>query len=77
MRGTIATQLRTVDVSDKCDRCGFDKFVDVVLRHPPHDGQSVRRDCARCKLTAGFPVWYGRELPCQKPQPMRGGAHAA
>jgi hypothetical protein len=42
-----------------CDRCGFGKFIDS----PIHDGQSVRRDCARCKTTLGFPVWYGRPAP--------------
>jgi hypothetical protein len=42
----------------ECDRCGFDRFVDV----PIHNGQSVRRDCARCKRTLGFPVWYGRSV---------------
>ena len=42
-----------------CDRCGFDKFVDV----PIHGGTSTRRDCARCGLMACFPVWYGEENP--------------
>jgi hypothetical protein len=39
-----------------CDRCGFDEFVDV----PIHEGRSTRCDCARCGLTLGFPIWYGR-----------------
>lgn len=40
----------------RCDRCGSIEFVEV----PIHEGDSVRRDCARCRRTWGFPVWYGR-----------------
>jgi hypothetical protein len=40
----------------ECDRCGFDRFVDVRI----HAGRSRRRDCARCGRTLGFPVWYGQ-----------------
>ncbi len=46
-----------------CDRCGFDKFIDAVI----HNGQSVRRDCARCRTTMGFPIWYG--CACELKQP--------
>jgi hypothetical protein len=42
-----------------CDRCGCRDFVDV----PIHDGQSVRRDCARCGRMLAFPRWYGQERP--------------
>lgn len=38
-----------------CDRCRHAEFREV----PIHDGQSIRRDCARCGRTWGFPVWYG------------------
>ena len=36
-------------------RCGGAALRDV----PIHDGQSVRRDCARCGRFIEFPVWYG------------------
>lgn len=39
-----------------CDRCGSTEFSDVEI----HDGQSVRRDCVRCRRTWGFAVWHGR-----------------
>lgn len=41
--------------SEPC-RCGSTEFVDAKI----HEGKSVRRDCKRCKRTAGFPVWYGK-----------------
>jgi hypothetical protein len=40
----------------KCPRCGFDKYIDA----PIHNGESLRRDCARCHRTVGFPIWYGK-----------------
>ncbi|MGB4726917.1 MAG: hypothetical protein WBH86_05905 [Thermogutta sp.] len=40
-------------------RCGSSDYVD----HPIHDGQSLRRDCARCGRFIGFPVWYGVQRP--------------
>ena len=42
----------------QCDRCGSSGFRDV----PIHDGQSVRRDCARCHRFLGWPVWYGNTI---------------
>lgn len=36
-----------------CTRCGKHAYRDSVI----HDGRSVRRDCASCNRTAGFPVW--------------------
>jgi hypothetical protein len=45
-----------------CDRCGFDQFVDA----PIHNGESVRRDCARCKTTMGFAVWYGQAVELEQ-----------
>ncbi|MEQ8848824.1 hypothetical protein [Botrimarina sp.] len=39
----------------RCDRCGAGEFREVAI----HAGASVRRDCARCGRTWGFPVWYG------------------
>jgi hypothetical protein len=36
-----------------CDRCGAHRYVDT----PIHAGRSIRRDCANCRLAAGFPVW--------------------
>lgn len=41
----------------RCDRCGSAEFIEVAI----HGGASVRRDCARCRRTWGFPVWYGNE----------------
>lgn len=46
-------------------KCGSTRFNDVRLDHPPHNGQSVRRDCARCKRTWGFPLWYGQAVGVQ------------
>jgi hypothetical protein len=40
----------------ECDRCGFGQFIEAKI----HGGRSTRLDCARCGLTLGFPVWYGR-----------------
>lgn len=40
---------------DGCRRCGSTQFVEV----PVHDGASVRRDCAKCRTTKGFPIWHG------------------
>ncbi len=36
-------------------RCGATTWRDV----PIHGGQSVRRDCGRCRRFINFPVWYG------------------
>ncbi|MDC0934983.1 hypothetical protein OAS39_01760 [Pirellulales bacterium] len=41
-----------------CDRCGYLAVVDV----PIHNGQSTRRDCARCRRFRCFPKWYGKNL---------------
>jgi hypothetical protein len=38
-----------------CQRCGSPAFVDTRI----HGGRSVRRDCDRCGITWGFPVWFG------------------
>jgi hypothetical protein len=42
-----------------CTRCGNPYYNLVAI----HNGQSSRRDCARCKLTAeyphSFPMWNG------------------
>jgi hypothetical protein len=39
-----------------CRRCGSPEYIDV----PIHNGQSVRRDCARCGRFIAFVLWYGR-----------------
>ncbi len=36
-------------------RCGSLVYRDSVI----HDGQTVRRDCARCRKFVSFVVWYG------------------
>jgi len=37
-------------------RCGSTTWRDVLI----HGGQSVRRDCDRCRRFLDFPVWYGK-----------------
>ncbi|MFO0791936.1 MAG: hypothetical protein U0805_20940 [Pirellulales bacterium] len=54
-----ATSAATWKDPFSCERCGFDGYVD----HPIHNGESTRRDCARCGRTVGFPVWYGEANP--------------
>jgi hypothetical protein len=44
----------------RCRRCKGRKFVDVVLTHRPHDGTTVRRDCAGCGAFIAFTRWYGK-----------------
>lgn len=41
-----------------CAKCGPTEHVDA----PIHDGNSVRRDCARCGWTLGFPIWHGEQV---------------
>jgi hypothetical protein len=41
-------------------RCGSTTWRDVVLSHAPHNGTTIRRDCAGCGRFLDFPVWYGR-----------------
>lgn len=43
---------------DAVCRCGSTKWKDV----PIHDGQSARRDCARCGRFLGWLQWYGRPM---------------
>lgn len=52
LRGPLASVVRLIA---NCERCGSDEVVDV----PVHDGLSLRRDCATCGATLGFPNWYG------------------
>lgn len=53
----------------QCEKCGFDRNVDT----PIHDGRWLRRDCARCKFTAGFPVWHGERKKLRRRVLTRGG----
>lgn len=41
-------------------RCGSTTWRDVVLNHAPHNGSTIRRDCAGCNRFLDFPVWYGK-----------------
>src|SRR5262245_66261369 len=41
--------------TQRCRRCPSTEYVDVAI----HNGQSIRRDCARCGYLWDFPVWYG------------------
>jgi hypothetical protein len=43
----------------RCRWCRSDRWVDV----PIHEGQSSRRDCARCNKYGGHTVWYGKPVP--------------
>ncbi len=56
-----------VETGDACSRCSSTEFRDT----PIHDGQSVRRDCAICNRTLGFPVWYGVEQPPRETRQQR------
>ena len=42
-------------------RCGSTAWRDVVLRQAPHNGTTIRRDCAGCGRFLDFPVWYGKD----------------
>jgi len=53
-----------VTSGDRC-RCGSTEFVDVVLTHFPHNGNSTRRDCAVCEHFHSFPEWYGNRAEGQ------------
>ena len=43
-----------------CTRCGSTETADFSI----HDGQSIRRDCAKCGRFQSFPLWYGRKGRC-------------
>ena len=48
---------------DQCARCGGrTTWRDV----PIHDGQSVRRDCARCGRFIAFKDWHGKPIEHQQ-----------
>ncbi len=47
--------------SGGCSRCGSAEYRDVPLMHPPHNGQSTRRDCVQCVQFIDFVRWYGNE----------------
>ena len=47
---------RSVPKTPYCRRCHSTQFTDTKI----HGGRSIRRDCAQCGLTAGFPMWWGR-----------------
>jgi hypothetical protein len=42
-------------------RCGSTTWRDVVLSHTPHNGTTIRRDCAGCGRFLDFPLWYGKD----------------
>lgn len=44
-----------------CPRCGGDTFTDVVLEDAPHNGETIRRDCAQCNKFVRWVRWYGSE----------------
>lgn len=47
--------VNVVLLSDKCV-CGSREFCDIAI----HNGQSIRRDCAKCNRFRCFVRWYGR-----------------
>lgn len=51
-------QKATTGISEHntCPRCKSNRYRDVWI----HDGQSIRRDCARCGKFLSFHVWYGQ-----------------
>jgi putative DNA primase/helicase len=46
-------------LTDGCPKCGHPETVDVPVR----GGEAVRRDCARCGHTMGFPKWSTEAAP--------------
>jgi hypothetical protein len=47
---------RTTTTDPQCGSCRGTEFIDTAI----HGGRSIRRDCAQCGLTAGFPMWFGK-----------------
>ena len=41
----------------ECDRCGSADFMDVWI----HNGQSIRRDCTKCRRFMGWPHWHSAD----------------
>ncbi len=54
-RGSATIDARANPTKPVC-RCGSTRWRDA----PIHGGQSVRRDCERCRRFIGFPVWHGK-----------------
>lgn len=52
----VATQNAEAKPTRPVCRCGSTAWRDV----PIHGGQSVRRDCGRCRRFIDFPFWYGK-----------------
>jgi len=55
------TPVTSLGTGEPCKRCGSRRYVD----RPIHQGQSTRRDCAVCRLTHGFPRWYGVDVEAE------------
>jgi hypothetical protein len=55
-KGRLETRraMPTAQAKPVC-RCGSTTWLDVAI----HDGQSTRRDCARCGRFIDFSRWYG------------------
>lgn len=56
LRSNKVHVIESIRLKGPCDVCGCLEFFD----NPIHRGRSVRRDCASCRRTWGFPVWYGK-----------------
>lgn len=46
----------------RCQKCKGSEYIDTRIMYPPHNGQTVRRDCKRCGWAMGFPLWYGQRV---------------
>lgn len=53
LREAKAEVIYELRLREPCTRCGAGTAVDT----PIHGGRSIRRDCAVCGLTKGFPAW--------------------
>ena len=56
--GHVAQPITELPAAGRVCRCGSVEWRDV----PIHNGESTRRDCARCERFISFPVWHGRDL---------------
>lgn len=54
--GIQTCRTHVAPIRPHCRRCFSTQFIDSKI----HGGRSLRRDCAQCGLTAGFPMWWGR-----------------
>jgi len=51
----VPSQAAPAIIAKRVCKCGSTTWLDV----PIHNGQSIRRDCGRCKRFLEFAVWHG------------------